>query len=70
MPIIGTPGEAISTSNLGCCGRRRGRFVGPEIPPSVFADARGTSPVTAMNQAELAGTDYLRYAGGHGRVDS
>jgi hypothetical protein len=44
--------------------------VGPEIPPSVFADARGTSPVTAMNQAELAGTDYLRYAGGHGRVDS
>lgn len=34
-----------------------------EIPPSILADALGISPITAMKHADLAGADYLRYAG-------
>jgi hypothetical protein len=33
-----------------------------------LADAIGISPTTAMKHAELADTDYLRYAGGRARA--
>ncbi len=38
------------------------------VAPSVLADDLGISAVTAMKHAQLAGSDYLRYAGGRSRT--